>query len=242
MTNVQRLFGILTMATVLLSGERAPGQELTARPTRNTIRVTGEANIAAKPDQAQLEIGVVTQAPTADAAAAQNARQLDAALSQLRAALGSAAEIRTIGYTITPNYRYPREGGTPTITGYTATNIVQVKINDLKLVGKAIDSSTQSGANRIQRLQFGLKDERPAQLEALREAAIKARGKAEAIAGALRVRIVRVFSAEETGAIVVPRPPYAVAELRAASPAPPTPVEPGTVDVRATVVLTLEIE
>ena len=204
-----------------------------------TIRVSGEATVMAKPDQLQLDLGIVTQAQTSQAAATQNARQLDAVLAELRKALGPAAQIETISYTLHPNYQYPKEGGKPNITGYTATNLVRVTLNDLTAAGKAIDAATQAGANQIRRLQFKLKDEQATQALALREAATKARVQAEALANALGVKIVRVLSAVEGGSSV--QPLRDVMLMGRAEAAAPTPIEAGAIEVRATVTLTVEI-
>jgi uncharacterized protein YggE len=219
----------------------ALAQESAGKAVPATIRVTGEATITAKPDQAEISLGVVTQAPTGQAATAQNAQKQDAVLAELRKVLGAGAEIKTISYSLSPNYRYPKEGGQPTISGYTASNVVEVKTSDLAQVGKVIDVATQSGANSVGALRFTLKDEEAALSQALRTAAIKARAKADALASALKVRIVRVLQVDEGGQPI--RPIFAeAATLRAtAQAAPPTPVEPGTIEVRATVTLVVEI-
>ena len=218
------------------AGVEAQAQPQSRQPS---IRVTGEASVMANPDQAKIDIGVVTQAERADAAALQNAERTDAVLAVLRKTLGQGAEIKTISYSVNPNYRYPREG-TPVITGYTATNTLQVTLNDLKLVGKVIDAAVQFGANSIQRLQFTLKDDSAVQAQALREAAGKARAKAQAMASALGVRIVQILEADENVSAGVPRV-FGVAEARASTAAAPTPVEPGSIAVRATVTLTVGI-
>jgi uncharacterized protein YggE len=207
---------------------------------RPTIRVTGEATITTKPDQAIIDIGVVTQAQTAQAAAAQNAQKTDAVISDLRRVAGSGAEIKTISYSLSPNYRYPREGGQPTIAGYIASNIVQVKMNDITQVGKVIDAGTQSGANNIQGIRFMLKDEQAARAKALSEAAARARAKAEAVASALGLRILRILHVEESGPNTpIPIPMYARAEV--AQAAASTPIEAGTIDVKASITLTVEV-
>jgi uncharacterized protein YggE len=228
---------LILVAHVALCGH-AVAQDMPDRSPRPSIRVTGEAIIVARPDQALIDIGVVTQAQNAQDAASQNAQKQEAVISALRKALGAGADIKTTGYSLNPNYRYPERGGQPTITGYTASNTVEVKTGDIAQVGKVIDIATQSGANNIQSLRFMLRDEQAARANALREAAIKARAKADALAAALGLRVLRVLFVEESGQ-VAPPPIYARAEM-AAAPAQ-TPVEPGTIDVRALVTLTVEI-
>jgi uncharacterized protein YggE len=184
---------------------------------------------------------VVTQAATGQAASSQNAQKVDAVLSQLKKLLGQGAEIKTLSYSLSPNYRYPKEGGEPTISGYTASNTIQVKTGDLPQVGKLIDAATQSGANSVQSLRFTLKDEQAALSQALREAALKARAKADALASALKVRIVRVVQVDEGGQPMRPMFAEAMMARTAVESKAPTPVEPGTVEVQAMVSLIVEI-
>jgi uncharacterized protein YggE len=230
----------LLAAALTLSYCRVSAQEAPDRTPRPSIRVTGEATLKAKPDQAQINVGVVSQAQNAQAAAAENARRLDTVLAELRQALGASGEIKTVSYSLNPNYRYPKEGGAPTITGYTATNVVEVTVNDLTLVGKLVDAATKSGANQVSRLQFTLKDEQAVRAQALREAVASARAKAEVIASALGAKVLRALRVEESGPVVI-QPYVAEALARSDVAAAPTPIEPGTIEVRAIVNLTVEI-
>ena len=156
-------------------------------------------------------------------------------------ALGVAGEIKTISYSVTPNYNYPKSGGQPIISGYTATNVVEVTANDLTVVGKVIDAATQSGANNIQRLQFTLKNEQPLRAQALKDAADQARANAEAMAAGLGVRIARVLSVEEESPATVRPLERQMAMTAMATAAPPTPVESGTIEVHVRVTLRLEL-
>jgi uncharacterized protein YggE len=225
----------LLLILVLFAAQIAAQERTEKLPP--SIQTSGEAVVTAKPDRAQIDVGVVTQADNSQTAVAQNAEKLEATLSRLRALLGANADIKTISYSVSPNYRYPREGGEPTITGYTATNIVRVTLDDLTRVGNVIDTATQAGANRIQNLQFTLKDEQNVQAQALREAAVKARRKAETLASALNLKVVRVLSVVESSPTVIPVRDVSFARAEAAS----TPIEPGTIEVRATVTFTVEI-
>ena len=200
------------------------------------IRSTGEATVSAKPDRARLQIGVTTEAANAQAAAADNARRSEAMIAALKRSLGSDAAIRTSGYSLNPDFRYPKPGEKPVLTGYTASNTVEVTTDDLANAGKLIDAATQAGANNVHGIEFLLKDEEPVRARALREAAGKARAAAEAMASALGLRVVRVLAAEEGGPQVI-RPVRAMAMAASAE----TPVEAGNVQVQATVTLTVEV-
>jgi uncharacterized protein YggE len=207
------------------------------------VRATGESTINAKPDQAVISIGVVTQAPTAGAAASQNAAQVSAVIDRIKKELGGNGDLRTVGYSLNPNYSYPNPPSNtpPKIVGYNASNTVQAKIDDIALVGRIIDAATATGANHVNGIQFLLKDEQSARREALREAARNARASADALASALSLRVVRVHSAE-TGEPSMIRPMQEMPMARmAAVQAAPTPVEPGNIQVHATVTVTLEV-
>lgn len=233
-----RFSSLLILVLVAICAVSAAAQEPNERLPPH-IRTTGEAVIQATPDRSRIDVGVVSQADSSEAAAAQNATKLEAVLSSLRKLIGPSADIKTVSYSLTPNYRYPREGGEPTIAGYTATNVVRITLDDLTQVGKVIDAASQSGANRIQQLQFTLKDERPSQAQALREASTSARQKADVLANSLGLKIVRVLSVIESGPVVIPVRDVGFA--RAEMAATTTPIEPGTIDVRASVTITVEV-
>ena len=226
---------------VLLLPAAAPSQQNELRNRPPSVTASGEAVITAEPDQAEIDIGVVTQARNAPDAAKENAEKAARILSEVKKLIGKGDEVKTASYSLNPNYRYP-QGGKPEITGYTATNILRIKTGNLASVGKLIDASMQAGANAINRLAFTLKDEHAVQLQALRLASQKAKAKAEEIAGALGLKIVRILSVNESERGVRPiTMPVARAAQMEALAAAPTPVETGTIEVRSSVALTGEL-
>src|SRR5689334_24079558 len=105
----------------------AVGQEPMKRA--HAVRASGDAIVTAKPDRAQLSIGVVTQAPTAQEASSQNATKTTQVLDALKRALGSGGEVKTSSYSINPDYAYPKNEP-PKISAYHASNTVVATIND----------------------------------------------------------------------------------------------------------------
>ncbi len=195
------------------------------------IRSTGQAAASAKPDQAQLDFSVVTQAVTAQEASTQNASTVSAVLAKLQSVLGANADIRTLSYSLNPNYSNPSGAGNPTLIGYTATNTVEVTTGDLSIIGQVIDTGIAAGANRISSLQFSMKDPDPLRQQALRLATAQARAHAEAMAAGVGQHTGAVMSIQEgTSNSVVP---LATAAVQLAS----TPIVTGTVQVQATVTL-----
>jgi uncharacterized protein YggE len=204
------------------------------------ISVTESAVVMAAPDQAEIDIGVVTRAETSRDASSRNAREAERVIERLRRTVGAGGTVKSLTYSIRPEYSVPGEGREPTITGYTATKVVRVTLRDLARVGEVVDAATAAGANRIDRVRFSLRDEADVRAMALADAATKARAKASALASALGVRIVRVLRASEASPPAVPFADVQTVALAAAESAA-TPIAAGPIEVRATVDLTVEI-
>lgn len=206
-----------------------------------TVRATGSAILNVRPDQVRIDIGVVTQAATAQQASSDNARQFTAVMAELKKVVGSKGEIQTVSYGITPVYKYPKEGGTPTITGYNATNVVRVTSEDVDNAGRVIDAASRVGANAVRGIEFSLKDEKAVRAKALAEAARQARANAETIASGVGLKVLRILRLEDTNIPEV-RPMEKVMMARAmAADATSTPVESGSIRVEATVTVLAEL-
>jgi uncharacterized protein YggE len=218
------------VALMLLAGLLAAGQ------SRRSIRATGDAVVTARPDQAKLAVSVITTGATAEEAGAANASKVEAVLAALRRMLSADATIQTVSYSLTPNYRYPQGGGTPILTGYTASNTVEVTTPDLTILGRLIDTAANAGATTVGSLVFMLRNDLPQKMEALKLAAANAREKAKAIALGLGVNLGYVLTADE-GVTVR----YANDVRTDSGKASTTPIETGMVTVQATVTVEMEI-
>jgi uncharacterized protein len=234
------LVAVVLACAVAASPVRAQQTPLSPVSPVSSIRVTGDAKVTAKPDRVQIDIGVTTRAAQSQEAASQNARQVDAVLAAVRKAT-PAAVLRTISYSLNPTYQYHSNGEEPTITGYSAVNVVQVTLDDLAKIGTVIDSATLAGANHVQGIQFTLRDQDAVRAEALRQAATRARAEADMLAAALGLKVVRVLSVEENSPRLVPVRAYMGAPRAVMATATATPVEAGTLDVTADVMLTVEV-
>src|ERR1039457_360027 len=95
-----------------------------------SVQANGSATITAKPDQAQLDVGVVTNGTTAQDASQQNASLSITVQAALIKVLGSACTLQTVSYYVTP--RYSTNSNQPSvIVAYTASNTVRVTFTDL---------------------------------------------------------------------------------------------------------------
>jgi hypothetical protein len=231
----------LTAASSWALAQPYPGSPSGPPPGPATIQVTGQAQISETPDRVYIDIGVSTQARESQLAAAQNASRLSAVIAAVKRAADPGTQLTTTEYSINPNYSYPPAGGTPTLLGYTVSNVVRVRLDDLRKVGDVIDAATRAGSNDVRDIRFALRDEQAPRSEALREAALNARQDADALAAALGLRVVRVLSVDEQGPMIEPMAIGGVRVFAQARSAVPTPIEAGTLDVSATVTLRVEV-
>jgi len=206
------------------------------------VQASGEATVTAKPDRAEISLGVTTQSGAAQAASAQNAADTTEVLAALNKVIGGSGEIKTTGYSLAPEYQYSN-ANPPRLTGYRASNTVLVTVDDLSIVGKIVDTATKSGANNINSISFSLRDEQTARIQALSEAAERARANAEAIAKALGVRVVGVLEAEPAEMPVIrPLPMMRSNLISASAESATTPIQTGSLDIRASVTVKLEVQ
>jgi uncharacterized protein YggE len=219
-------------------GSSSTNQTASAKGLTRVV-VSGDAVVQAEPDTAILIISVVTQNKNAQTAQAENAAQSDAVIRALKTAAGATAEIKTSGYSLTPQRVY-KENVPPTITGYEARNTVTVTLGDLTRVGAVIDAASQAGANNVDGVSFTLRKDRPAQSQALSDATRAAIAKAQVLAQALGGRVARIVEVQEGGTI--PRPVRQFDGMDTLRVAQSTPIEVGTLDIRSQVQLIAEIE
>ena len=187
------------------------GYAMPADGTLLSIATTAEATRV--PDIATISTGVVTQAADANAALKANSTQMNKVVAAIRAAGIAERDIQTSGININPQYRYA-ENQPPTITGYQASNTVNVKLREVAKMGKVLDALVASGANQVNGPSFGIDDPEPLYDRARLDALKAARARAETYAGALGVRVRRIVSISEGGA-AMPSPMPRMAMMKA---------------------------
>lgn len=237
---------IASLLTILFLTTAVSAQPIHPMPDFPTITVTGEATVAAKPDRAVVSLGAVAQAD--DAAAAQQRVNdiMQKAIDAIRQAGAPEDQIQTAGLSLHPVYSQPdrraqnAEPHTPTIVAYRASNTVRVQLDDLDLIGKVIDAGINAGANQLEGISFELKDDTQPRSQAIQQATHNARQKADVIAVASDTRLSTPHNITEGGVNII-TPVYRGARAMAAMEMD-TPVQPGQVQIRASVTVTYRIE
>lgn len=206
------------------------------------ISVNGEGTVEAQPDRATISVGVVTRDKNPSAVQAANAKAASSVINSIVALGIERRQISTGHYNFNPVYRHT-ENGKRILDGYEATNSVTVIVDDLSLVGKIIDAALNHGANRVDSLNFGLRNKSTYQDEALRLAIGDARHKAEIAASALGKSIVGVRTVSINSSHVSAPRNYKMARGMVEDSAAEyeTPIESGTLTCFANVHIEFEI-
>jgi len=238
-----------TLLTALALGAAALPASVTAQTvatvpvfsgTRLDISATGE--VTRVPDLAIISAGVQTLQPTATAAIEENATRMERVRAALKRAGIDDKDIQTSSISLNPEYRYV-ENQPPRLTGYRATNTVNVKFRDLKRTGAILDALVAEGANQINGPNLTIDKPETAYDEARVKAIAVGRARAELYARALGKRVVRLLTVSEGGGYQMPPPmPVAYARDMAAQAVSKTEIDPGTQELQVTLAMSFELQ
>jgi len=208
-----------------------------AEKAQKEISVTGEGKVSAKPDIAQIVIGVESRAKTAKEAARQNSDDMNEMMAALEEMGIAQEDIQTVDYSIRTEMDY-REGEEPRVIGYVVTNAVRVKVRDLDLVGDLLDKATEAGANTIYGITFTIEDPRPFQEQAREMAVADARSKAQQLAEAADVRLGVLLSLSE---YIIEGPVYVERAMAEGMGGGAPPISAGQLEITIQVQMSYEI-
>ena len=231
---------VLALALALPMGAASAAETTAPTPATITIGGTGTAYVA--PDTAEITVGVVTEEADAARTHAENAAQTARVHNAVRALGVADRDIQTVHYDFSQRYDM-RDGSRNEVISYMAQNSVVITVRSLNNVGKIIDAALANGANRIDSLNFTASDTSAAKNEALTDAVHGAKEKAQAVASALGVRLVRIANVYADTQADMPRNEnYMPMMMAKGASAAATPIAPGELSVAATVNVTYVVE
>jgi uncharacterized protein YggE len=192
------------------------------------------------PDLAIISAGVQTLQPTATAAIEENAAKMDRVRAALRRAGIEDKDIQTSSINLNPEYQYD-QNRPPHLTGYRASNTVNVKFRDLKRTGAILDALVAEGANTISGPNLTIDKPESALDEARAKAVANGRARAELYARALGMQVVRLLSVSESGGYAVPPPMPMVMMAQERGAAADTKIDPGTQQLQVSISMSFEL-
>lgn len=195
------------------------------------IHVTGQASRTVAPTYAILTLGISSENANINTAKSNNDRIMSDLISKL-ANLGiNKKDVYTSNISINPASDY--QDGKRINTGYSVSNRVTVKINNLSNVGKAVDAAVSVGANDINNLTFQSETSQELSDSLMTEAVKNGRHKAEVIAAALGRTLgpVKSLSISTNETSTIDNTYYRSAKVMEAALSTSTPVENGSLVV-----------
>lgn len=202
-------------------------------PLIRTISVNGEGTVKVPPNHAFLQVEVSTEGNEVEEAQQRNAAIMNQVIQSILELEIPRENIQTAVYNIFPRYDFV--DGKQVFRGYEVTNAISVKIPDVGLVGKVIDTAVSNGANRISSIEFRLDNEETYYQMALSKALLNAQLKAKTIAETMRLSVapqaIEIVENNEGSPIV----PYRMMSLDSAVGA--TPIEQGVITIKANVIV-----
>lgn len=239
----KRLFGTICAISLLTNPLVADSVDM-----RSKLTVRGEARLFKAADQMTLAIGVISQAESADTAVNDNSKVMAKVIAALKAEGVKDEELQTGRFSIDPVWSSPPKGSqdsewAASIIGYRAANSVNLKTSTLDKGGKYIQVANSAGANSIGNIQFGMKDARSFQSEAITAASNHAMADARTLADSTHQKLVRLLdvsldSPQFSGGMRE-RPTMMMA--KSSGFGAEVPINPGQVEISASVSLIYEI-
>lgn len=200
------------------------------------VSVSATGRVSSVPDRATVSVGTTAQAKDASAAMSQVSSTMSELIDELKSLDLPGAKIQTSSVQLYPVYGPNNGNDEPRVVGYRASNSVSVRTDDVERIADVLDLATRLGANQINGPTFELQDANGVQRGALREAVAEAKKKAQAIAEAMDMKIVRWEEISEAGSNT-PRPMAYRGEAMMMSGRASTPIEAGEIETTATVTL-----
>jgi uncharacterized protein YggE len=207
------------------------------------VTVTGEASVPARPDEVRIALRLRELRETADDAltrVAERGERLRALLDELGIEAGSRT---TSGVMVREEREYERNRWVG--KGFAAEVRTIVRLSDAAVLGRLITQATARVEAQVDGPWWRILPENPARVEACRQAAQDARLKAEAYSAALGATLGPIaWIRESTGGEYAPVPRGFALAAHAAGGAdqPEMSVEPGEMDVAATVTVSFDLQ
>ena len=195
---------VLMVLPLLSTAEETPQvPAFLLEPTLLTVQ--GSASVTLQPDMAQVSVGVTTQADTVAEASASNALAMDSLIAALKAAGVAQEDMATQNYNVFPqyDYQYSSIGNNQKVLGYQVTNTLRLTIRQLDSLGAVLDAAMAKGANECYGITFLSTQANEATDKAMALAVEDAQRKAELMADAAGMKLVRLVSLKEQGASYV---------------------------------------
>jgi len=173
-------------------------------PMPRTISVNGIGMASARPDVAEIQLGVETIKTDASLAISENTERMTAVMGALKEMNIEDKDVQTVNYSMWIEEVYDQEGKPTGEIRYHVVNQVRIKLRDLTKTGEVLQKALEAGANNVGGISFSVADSVALQREARDQAIANAQAKAEQLAAGLGAHVGPLRQVSEFGGVVVP--------------------------------------
>lgn len=197
------------LALLAAGSAMAVGQAGETVEPRRSVTVSGNGEVFAAPDRARLSMSIEVTRPQLKDAQDEANRAARDFLARAHALGCKDDDLSTAALSIQPEYNYLNNNGTQTrqFAGYHVSRGVSVMIRDLDRVGDLLKAATDSGINSVSDPQLESSRADELRRQALANAALDARAKAQVLASTLGVKLGTVHDVQAAASEGIPRPP-----------------------------------
>lgn len=224
----------------------------------NTISVSGDADVYASPDIANISFTVLEEALKVSDAQTKVSTKIATALASVRKLGVDDKDIKTENYSSNPKYEWqegkkavcpntgvycpPPQPGRQVIVGFEVSQSVSIKVRNLDIVNNLVQGLANAQITEMQGPNFAIDKEDDLKAEARKEAIKKAEEKAEVLAKDLGVTLVRIVSfSENNGGPIYYRAMMSEAKVGLGGAAPAPELPSGQTKITSNVTVTYEI-
>ncbi len=201
----------------------------------NGIVVRGVGEVEIDNSTASINASVTTVNSEAGTALNQNNNIMNNIMTALLSVGIDSNDINTNQFNIHPKYRWA--DGSYVFEGYTVTNGVKVKINQISTLGDTIDLLVDAGATKVGSVGFSSADLEAIRAEALQKAITDAKNKAQLLATATGVVLGEAAYINLSSNHTYSSPESHATNALSSAP----PISPGTKTITETVSIRYEI-
>lgn len=206
-----------------------------------TLTVSAEGKVVAVPDIASVNFSIVTEAKTAKEAQAKNTEKMNKVVDYVKSIGIDQKDIKTTSYSLYPKYDYV--SGRSTLSGYTLTNSINIKIRKFDSIGDLIANSVDLGINQIGDIQFSIENPDEVKAQAGAMAMKNAKDKALTLARQAGVSLGKIITFSESDAnIPIPIPYYTKEAIGMGGGGATPQIEQGSQEVKVVSNIVFEIE
>ncbi len=211
------LLGLIAVLTIMFAVRLISDVRGLDDENYNTITISGEGEVFAVPDTAEISFSIRNESKTLSPAQKAVSEKIAQTLVLLKEQGIEEKDIKTQSYSSYPKYDYgnsevvcmaigcptPRPG-TPVIVGYEVSQMITVKVKDTEKVSPVLEGLAKIGVSDMNGPNFTIGDEDALNVEARKLAIENAKQKAKILAKDLDVRLVEIVSFNEDGSTPYP--------------------------------------